>query len=198
MSGNYVTCLRPGTVRVTMLVAETDIYKEGRFEITVQVLSGSGGGGGDEPGGEVIDGDEFTRDGIEYDIVTSVSGYQYARIIGVNDSSVYAITIPSQVAYKGSAFDVAVICDTAFINEKKLISVIIGENVQIIGVQAFKGCKKLKNIYVESLILKSVGKNALKGINKKCTIYVPSGMKSDYKKVFKGRGQKKSVKIKTF
>ena len=43
--------------------------------------------------------------------------------------------------------------------------------------------------------LKTVGKNALKGTNKKLFIKVPSKKLKNYKKYFKGKGNKK-VKVK--
>ncbi|MDD6069579.1 MAG: leucine-rich repeat protein [Clostridiales bacterium] len=72
----------------------------------------------------------------------------------------------------------------------------MGKNVKSIGKEAFSGCSSLKNITNKSKSLKSVGKNALKGIHKKAVIKVPSSKYSAYKKLLKGKGQKNSVKIK--
>lgn len=44
-------------------------------------------------------------------------------------------------------------------------------------------------------LLKSVGKNALKGIHKKCTIKVPKTKLTAYKRLLKKKGQKANVKI---
>ena len=44
--------------------------------------------------------------------------------------------------------------------------------------------------------LKTVGKQALKGINKHAVVRVPKAKKNAYKALFKGKGQKKSVKVK--
>ena len=79
---------------------------------------------------------------------------------------------------------------------KKLKSVTIGKNVTSIGKNAFKNCKNLKKITVKSTKLKKVGKGALTGINRKCVIKVPKKQLKSYKRLFKGKGQKKSVKIK--
>jgi hypothetical protein len=49
---------------------------------------------------------------------------------------------------------------------------------------------------VKSDVIKSVGKNALKGINKKAVIKVSKTKLKDYRKLFKKKGQKKSVKVK--
>ena len=50
---------------------------------------------------------------------------------------------------------------------------------------------------MKSTTLKSVGKNAIKGINKKATIKVPKKQLKAYKKLFtKKTGYKKTMKIK--
>lgn len=55
----------------------------------------------------------------------------------------------------------------------------------------------LSKITIKSSVLKSVGKNAIKGINKKATIKVPKKKLSKYKKLFnKKTGYKKTMKIK--
>ena len=53
----------------------------------------------------------------------------------------------------------------------------------------------LKKITVKSTKLTSVKANALKGINAKCKVYVPKAKFAKYKKLFKNKGQKNTVKI---
>ena len=65
-----------------------------------------------------------------------------------------------------------------------------------IGAFAFAGDAKLKKIAVKSAVLKKVGAKALKGINKKAVIKVPKKQLKKYTKLFKGKGQKKTVKVK--
>ena len=105
-------------------------------------------------------------------------------------STVKLIVNGTEVSYK-----VTSVAANACKNNKKLKSVTIGKNVKKIGANAFSGCKNLKKIKVQSAVLKSVGKNALKGVSSKCTIYVPKKQLKAYKKLFKGKGMKK-VKIK--
>lgn len=99
---------------------------------------------------------------------------------------------------KGKVFRVTEIGKNAFKKTPKLRKVIIGKNVRKIGANAFYGCKNLKNIKIKSTSLtkKSVGKNVFKGIHKKAVIKVPKKKLKDYKKILKGKGQAKSVKIK--
>ena len=62
---------------------------------------------------------------------------------------------------------------------------------------AFNNCKNLKNIVIKSTTLKSVGKNAIKGISKKAVIKAPKKQLKAYKKLFaKKTGYKKTMKIK--
>ena len=49
---------------------------------------------------------------------------------------------------------------------------------------------------MKTTVLKSVGKNAFKNINKKATIKVPAKKLEKYKTLLKGKGQPKTVKIK--
>ncbi|MCR5417594.1 MAG: leucine-rich repeat domain-containing protein [Lachnospiraceae bacterium] len=90
---------------------------------------------------------------------------------------------------------VTTIEDGAFDSCAKLTQVTIGKNVTKIGKNAFKGCKKLSKITISSKKLTKVSKGALKGIKANCKIKVPKKCLAKYKKLFKGKGQKKSVKI---
>lgn len=105
-------------------------------------------------------------------------------------------TVPNTVNIDGITYKVTKIADKAFKNNKKLKKVIIGKNITTIGKQAFYGCKNLKTIIFKTTKLKSVGKQAFKGIYKKATIKVPKKKYSEYKKLLKGKGQKNTVKIK--
>ena len=71
---------------------------------------------------------------------------------------------------KGVTYKVTAVSDKAFKGNKKLTTVTIGSNVAKIGKEAFSSCKNLKKITVTAGKLKTIGKNAFKGINKKATI----------------------------
>lgn len=128
------------------------------------------------------------------------------------------ISIPEYISYKGVKYRVTSVASKCFKNNKKLTNVkisssitkignsafegctnlktaTIGKGLKTIGKNAFKNCKSLKKLTLKGTKLKSVGKTALKGVNAKCRIKVPAKKVKAYKKVFKGKGQKASVKI---
>lgn len=108
-----------------------------------------------------------------------------------------SLIIPATVKIDGQAYKVTEVEAKAFKNNKKLKSVTIGKNVKKIGKEAFSGSSKLNKITIKSTVLKSVGKNAIKGINAKATIKCPKKQLEKYKKLFKSStGYKKSMKIK--
>ena len=119
-----------------------------------------------------------------------------------NKNKKYKVTAMSEKSLKGVQAktiivgnNVQTIGNSAMENCKQLIKVTLGKNVKKIGKNVFKSDKKLKNITIKSTKLKSVGKNAFKGINSKPKITVPKKKYTSYKKLMKGKGQGKKVKI---
>ena len=75
---------------------------------------------------------------------------------------------------------------------------IYGRYVQItsIGASAFKGQKKLKRIDLQNMTkLKSIGKNAFRGVPKKAVAIVPKSKKKKYKKMLKNAGFKGKIRV---
>ena len=108
-----------------------------------------------------------------------------------------SVTVPATITIAGVKATVTAIGNNAFASaKKKVTSVTIGSNVTTIGNKSFAGCSKLKKISIQSQKLKKVGTKALQGIHKKAVIKVPKKNKKAYTKLFKGKGQKKTVKIK--
>lgn len=114
---------------------------------------------------------------------------------GTSKKKAAKVSVPETVTINNKVYKVTSISNKAFKNNKKLKTVVIGKNVTSIGKKAFYGCKNLKKITVKSKNLKKVGAKALKGINKKATIKVLAKKYKAYKKLFKGKGQVKTVKI---
>lgn len=112
------------------------------------------------------------------------------------DKKAKKITMPKTIVVYGVEYKVTKIAPNIFKNCKKLQSITISNNITEIGAGAFKNCKNLKKITIKSPVLKKVGKGAFSGIHKKCVIKVPKKQLKAYKALLKGKGQKKSVKIK--
>ena len=154
----------------------------------------------------------------------TIKGYKYTvknssevTFTGVKNKKASKISIPTTVKIKNKKYkvtamsekslkgvqaktiivgnNVQTIGNSAMENCKQLTKVTLGKNVKKIGKNVFKSDKKLKNITIKSTKLKSVGKNAFKGINSKAMITVPKKKYTSYKKLMKGKGQGKKVKI---
>lgn len=103
-------------------------------------------------------------------------------------------TVPGKVTAGGRKYKVTEIEAAAFKGLTKLKRVTIGENITVIGKGAFQGCKNLKRIDIKTKKLKSIGTNAIKGVNSKAVIKCPKGKKKAYKKLFTGKsGYKKKT-----
>lgn len=171
------------------------------------------------PGALEKKGATFTVGKLKYKVTKSSKKSATVQVIGATSKKATSVKIPATITYrtykykvtsvKASAFSgykklktvtvgnqVTSIGKNAFKNCKKLTTVTLGTKVKTIGANAFSGDKALKTIKVKSKVIKSVGKNALKGINKKAKITVPKSKLTKYKKLLKGKGQPKGVTIK--
>ena len=106
-------------------------------------------------------GDSFVSKKIEY----TVTGSATVSVTGAGSRKIKSITIPATVRYKGKTY-----------------------KVTSIGSKAFYKCSKLKSITIKSKSMKSVGKNAFKGISKNVKVTVPKSRYAVYRKLFKKAG----------
>jgi len=104
-------------------------------------------------------------------------------------------TIPAKVTIEKQSFKVTTIANGALAGNKKLKKVVIGKNIRKINKNAFKGCKNLKKITIQTTALtkSSIGKNAFKKINAKAVIKVPQTKIKKYKNFIKAAGAAKTV-----
>lgn len=84
---------------------------------------------------------------------------------------------------------------SAFQGCRALKTVTISKGVVTIDRNAFRNCKKLKQVTIKSKVLRSVGKNAFKGISKKGNVKVPKTKRDVYKKLLIKAGLAKNVKL---
>jgi len=167
-------CLKPGTTTVTFTMKDYPILTVSK-DITIVPRYG-------------------------YEVICNncrymVNSSDERTVSFIKSTKAKKITIPNTIKIANKNYKVTDIADGAFKGNKKVKEVSIGKNVTRIGHRAFEKCSNLKKITVKSSKLKSVGVYALKGIHKKATIKVPKSKLSKYKKLFKNKGQKKTVKI---
>ena len=106
-------------------------------------------------------GDSFVSKKIKY----TVTGSATVSVTGAGSRKIKSITIPATVRYKGKTY-----------------------KVTSIGSKAFYKCSKLKSITIKSKSMKSVGRNAFKGISKNVKMTVPKSRYAAYRKLFKKAG----------
>lgn len=131
-----------------------------------------------------------------YTIVKNSDKGDYAIFKAFQSGKKTSYTVPKTVKYQNVSYPVTEIAEKAFYKKIKLKKIVIGKNIEKIGKSAFNGAKNLKRITVKTTKLTSVGKNALKGIHKNAVVKVPKKKLKKYQKLFKNKGQKKTVKIK--
>lgn len=138
---------------------------------------------------------------VEINKVYTVGAYKYqvlndleVAFVGLKSNKTKKVTIDKTVTIEGKSFQVTTIAGKA-LRKKNITSLVIGANVKKIGAKAFENCKKLKTITIKSTQIKSIGKNACKGIPKKARVKVPKKKLSSYKKMLKNAGLNKKVKI---
>ena len=139
-------------------------------------------------------GDSVTSGNVKYRVTDAQK--KLAEAYGVDSRKARTLKVAAAVTISGEKVSVTSIAANAFKGMKKLEKVTIGTNVSKIGKNAFSGDSKLKSIQIKSKKLTSVGKGALKNISAKAVIKVPKSKKKAYTSLLKGKGQKKSVKIK--
>lgn len=139
-------------------------------------------------------GDTVTSGNVKYRVTDAQK--KLAEAYGVDSRRARTLKVAAAVTINGETVSVTSIAANAFKGMKKLEKVTIGTNVSRIGKNAFSGDGKLKSIQIKSKKLTSVGKRALKNISAKAVIKVPKSKKKTYTSLLKGKGQKKSVKIK--
>ena len=141
-------------------------------------------------------GAKFKLIGYKYTVTSNLKKNPTVTITGYKNKKLKKISVPASVKYKKVIFKVTAIGKNAFKGQKKATAIVIGKNVKTIGAGAFAGNAKCKKINVKTTTLRKVGAKALKAINKKAVIKVPAKKLQAYKKLFKAKGQAKTVKIK--
>lgn len=166
---------------------------------------------------ELTEGNIYTSGNYKYRI-TSLSEKTVAIVKAGKKTK--TISIGSTVKINGKSFKITAIEKNACKGNSIVTTVKIGENITVIGANAFSGCKNLKKVTISSKVLtkidtkafynckklnsiklsssklKTVGKNAFKGTAKKIKIDVPNKKVKTYKNLFRKRGLTKTAVVK--
>lgn len=180
---------------IEFIPSDTKNYTTTDAEIVITVIADNKGNENSSTKPSVKKGDVYKLGNGIYK-VTSIST-KTVSYTGCKKNSAKTVKIPNSIKIDGKIYKVTTISANALKNNKRLQKVTIGSNITSIGKNAFHNCKKLKKIIVNSKKLKSVSRNALKGISPKAVIRVPKSKINKYKKLFvKKTGYKKTMKIK--
>ena len=123
---------------------------------------------------------------LEADVACNLSVLSYSKTVG--GRQVILISCPATVKIGNIRYKVTSVAANAFRNNRRLKKVTLGDEIQKIGKEAFKGCRKLGTVNIKSKKLKKIGKNALKGIKPNAKINVFSNKLNAYKALFSGKG----------
>ena len=143
---------------------------------------------------EIQVGDTFQSGKLKYQVTSTKN--KTVKVTGLVKKNATSVSIPATVKIQGTSYKVTAIGKGAFKGSKKLTKATIGKNVKTIGANAFNKATKLKNVNIKGTALKSVGKNAFKGIAKNAYINVPNKKAAAFKKVLKKAGLPAKAKIK--
>ncbi len=147
---------------------------------------------------ELSKNETFKSKNVTYKVVSSsAKTVEYCKAFKTGSKTIKKVTIPATVSCKGVTYKVTVIGKNAFKNHKKLEKVTIGKNIKEIKANAFYGCKKLNKVTFKGTSVKTIGKNAFKGIYKRAVFNVPAKKYKAYKKLLKKKtGYKSTMRVK--
>ncbi|MGN0483682.1 MAG: leucine-rich repeat protein [Lachnospiraceae bacterium] len=133
----------------------------------------------------------------KYNLKFSVTGKKTVSLLKYTGTCkcIHDLVLPTKVDFHNQTFKVTTIGSNAF-KKANIKSLMIGKYITKIEKNAFQSDKWLKSVTILSTNLKSVGKNALKGIPKKATIICPPNKAEEYEKLFDKGGLNRDVTIK--
>ena len=102
-----------------------------------------------------------------------VTGKQTVTCYGTSNSKIKKVSVPATIKYKGITYRVTSVYANAFKNKSRLTTVSIGNNVSVIGKNAFYKCRNLKKITIGTG-LTQINAYAFRGVKRGCTITIKS------------------------
>ena len=111
--------------------------------------------------------------------------------------TVKKVTISRSVRIDGVRYCITAVRSRAFEGHRKVTSIRLGSKVNTIGDRAFRNCKKLEKLYIQSSKLKpeDIGERVFENVPKDLKIYVPEKKKDEYRKMFREKGLGKLISV---
>ncbi|WP_312693297.1 leucine-rich repeat protein [Caproiciproducens sp.] len=131
---------------------------------------------------QIAEGDQFTENGIRYEITNISSGE--VKVISNPSSYSGKVTIPDSVAYGSADYDVTSIGDHAFAGCTGLMNVTVAKSVRSIEAYAFSGCTGLTDITFSGGAPQTVGENVFAGGHSPVQGHIPNKTALEYRSVF--------------
>lgn len=127
-----------------------------------------------DPGGSV------TIDGITY---IASKNSKKRTVVVAKGKKAEKVTIPDKITFLGKDYKVTGIADNAFAKNKKIKKITLGKNIKTIGKQAFFKCKNLKQVTIQSTVLKKIGSKAFYSNAKTLKVQAPKSKRTKYRKL---------------
>ena len=107
------------------------------------------------------------------------------------------VTMSRSVRIDGVRYCITAVRSRAFEGHRKVTSIRLGSKVNTIGDRAFRNCKKLEKLYIQSANLKpeDIGERVFENVPKDLKIYVPEKKKDEYRKMFREKGLGKLISV---
>ena len=107
------------------------------------------------------------------------------------------VTMSRSVRIDGVRYCITAVRSRAFEGHKKVTCIRLGSKVNNIGDRAFRNCKKLEKLYIQSSKLKpeDIGERVFENVPKDLKIYVPEKKKDEYRKMFREKGLGKLISV---
>ena len=107
------------------------------------------------------------------------------------------VTMSRSVRIDGVRYCITAVRSRAFEGHKKVTYIWLGSKVNNIGDRAFRNCKKLEKLYIQSTNLKpeDIGERVFENVPRDLKIYVPEKKKDEYRKMFREKGLGKLISV---
>lgn len=133
---------------------------------------------------------KITKKGLIYEYTGT-----HAHLIGCTSAAKKktSIRIPAKICVQDIYYDVTMIDMEAFLGCRKLKNVTIGQYVTRIQYGAFQGDRKLQKVTFQGKKLKEVGDDAFRSTASGIRFVMPRSVRTKYKKLLKTSGPKRAV-----